>query len=238
MQLNDKPIKLDTLPTIISGRTFVPVRAITEALSCALDWDAENETVNITDNSDFVNLDAVQNYAVNNASILFDQPICQWQNDAKAYYADLDFDGSNEIIGYRSMLHQAIQPAIEIDFILNGQEIYDFTGTQYDGLYAGYIVDLNSNDNTKELLTLYGSKNTSGFTLMRYENKNSDFLKYQYTYGDNIYEFHDFFYQNINYSDRLSYVECYGDGWLTFTFESGAQAKFKEVNRGYLKQIN
>ena len=38
-------IKLDSAPTIVNGRTLVPVRFIAESLEKKVGWDAENKTV-------------------------------------------------------------------------------------------------------------------------------------------------------------------------------------------------
>lgn len=43
--VNDKPIELDVAPFIESGRTFVPVRFISEALGCDVEWDSLTESV-------------------------------------------------------------------------------------------------------------------------------------------------------------------------------------------------
>lgn len=41
--------ELDTAPIIIDDRTLVPVRAVSEALGCTVDWDGETRTVAITE---------------------------------------------------------------------------------------------------------------------------------------------------------------------------------------------
>ena len=48
MTVNGKNVKLDAPPMIIDGRTLVPVRAISEALGCEVDWDDITRTVLIT----------------------------------------------------------------------------------------------------------------------------------------------------------------------------------------------
>ena len=48
MTVNGKNVKLDAPPMIIDGRTLVPVRAISEALGCEVDWDDITRTVVIT----------------------------------------------------------------------------------------------------------------------------------------------------------------------------------------------
>lgn len=55
MQIGEKKImvngvetELDTAPQIISDRTLVPLRAVSESLQCDVDWTGETKTVNIT----------------------------------------------------------------------------------------------------------------------------------------------------------------------------------------------
>lgn len=42
---SSEQIELDTAPQIIDSRTFVPVRAVSEALNAKVSWDAENRIV-------------------------------------------------------------------------------------------------------------------------------------------------------------------------------------------------
>jgi len=44
----DKSFEMDVLPFIEDGRTLVPLRCISEALDCKVDWDDETSTVTIT----------------------------------------------------------------------------------------------------------------------------------------------------------------------------------------------
>ena len=50
MLKNDAPILLEAPAKLISDRTYVPVRAISEALGKNVDWDDKTSTVIITDN--------------------------------------------------------------------------------------------------------------------------------------------------------------------------------------------
>jgi|GEM_PF-3557639 len=43
--LNGKYIKTNPNPIIVEGRTLVPLRAVTEAMGCAVEWYAESQTV-------------------------------------------------------------------------------------------------------------------------------------------------------------------------------------------------
>ncbi len=45
MIVNDKIITLEASPFIMNDRVLVPVRAVCEALSCTVDWDAQTRTV-------------------------------------------------------------------------------------------------------------------------------------------------------------------------------------------------
>lgn len=47
---NNQSISLDTPAQVIDGRTLVPVRAVSEALDCNVDWNSETKTVSITSN--------------------------------------------------------------------------------------------------------------------------------------------------------------------------------------------
>jgi hypothetical protein len=45
---NGSPVFLDVPARIISGRTMVPLRFVSEAMGCAVEWDNDTQTVNIT----------------------------------------------------------------------------------------------------------------------------------------------------------------------------------------------
>lgn len=48
MYIDDDVRAMDVAPMLIGGRTLVPVRFVAEAFDCDVDWDGENNTVNIT----------------------------------------------------------------------------------------------------------------------------------------------------------------------------------------------
>ncbi|MCD8180151.1 MAG: CAP domain-containing protein [Firmicutes bacterium] len=50
MWVNGECIELDAVPFISGGRTLVPLRAISEALSCTVDWDGDAYSVIISGN--------------------------------------------------------------------------------------------------------------------------------------------------------------------------------------------
>jgi len=45
--INNNPKTLEVAPQIISGRTLVPLRFITEAIGCNVEWDSQNKIINI-----------------------------------------------------------------------------------------------------------------------------------------------------------------------------------------------
>ncbi len=47
MYKNKKEIPLDCAPQIVNSRTLIPVRAVSEAFGCKVDWDDVSKTVNI-----------------------------------------------------------------------------------------------------------------------------------------------------------------------------------------------
>ena len=47
MTVNDKKVSLDTAPVITDDRTLVPLRAVSEALDCNVDWNGDTKTVTI-----------------------------------------------------------------------------------------------------------------------------------------------------------------------------------------------
>ena len=48
MYVNDQEVILDVPAEVINNRTLVPVRAISEAFGCAVEWDSETRTVFVT----------------------------------------------------------------------------------------------------------------------------------------------------------------------------------------------
>jgi len=46
--VNGKAITLDVAPAITAGRTFVPLRVISETLGAAVEWNAAQRSIAIT----------------------------------------------------------------------------------------------------------------------------------------------------------------------------------------------
>ena len=48
MRVNGREVLLDAPPMYAQNRTFLPVRAVSESLSCQVDWDPDTQQVTIT----------------------------------------------------------------------------------------------------------------------------------------------------------------------------------------------
>lgn len=53
---NGTAFEMDMPPKIINDRTTIPVRAVSEALGCKVDWDSENRIVNIEEEQEVVQI--------------------------------------------------------------------------------------------------------------------------------------------------------------------------------------
>jgi hypothetical protein len=54
---NGQEIRMDTTPTIMENRTFLPIRYVAEALGAKVEWDQDSQKVTITATQPFVKLD-------------------------------------------------------------------------------------------------------------------------------------------------------------------------------------
>lgn len=53
--INGQEMIMDTIPLLISGRTYVPVKYFVEAFGCEVQWNAEGNFINILNNKKIVN---------------------------------------------------------------------------------------------------------------------------------------------------------------------------------------
>jgi len=54
---NGQKIQMDTTPTIVAGRTFLPIRYVAETLGAKVEWDQNEQKVTITTTAPFLKLD-------------------------------------------------------------------------------------------------------------------------------------------------------------------------------------
>ena len=75
LQINGSEISAEVPPTIIDGRTMVPVRAIFEAVGANIDFDAETKTITARKGDTTVNMTVGANaITVNNKEVQLDAP--------------------------------------------------------------------------------------------------------------------------------------------------------------------
>ncbi|NLM09179.1 MAG: copper amine oxidase N-terminal domain-containing protein [Clostridiaceae bacterium] len=73
--INGKALDLDVPPQIYSGRTFVPLRGIFEALGTQIQWDPTTETITATKGSLVIVLKVGESFAyINNEKVSVDAP--------------------------------------------------------------------------------------------------------------------------------------------------------------------
>ena len=80
LYVNGNTVNLDVPAQIISDRTLVPVRAVSEAFDCKVDWDSNKHNVSIS-NTSYTNNDSVtkpQKYIYNRYATLFDLSGINW----------------------------------------------------------------------------------------------------------------------------------------------------------------
>ena len=114
MYKNNEKISLDVSPIIINGRTLVPVRAISEAFSCEVNWISETQTVEIISDSDanskqkqiltdYLNNEFSKNEILTQSepymTIEYDTNLKLKHHTVKDYsFIDIDADGLHELI--------------------------------------------------------------------------------------------------------------------------------------------
>ena len=130
-----KNIELDVTPTIVNGRTLVPVRFIAESLDKKVGWDAKNRAVIIIDS------DEIENKIKNNASNLYELLTNKFENP-KTYEADLVLNGTikdseqSKIKG--NMNIKVNETAAEIHLNLNSDE------KDFKDIDASMILDIKN----------------------------------------------------------------------------------------------
>ncbi len=72
--INEESLKTEFFPYIKDGRTFVPIREITEKLGADVKWDGKDESIKITLNGDVINMQIDNpNVTVNDKEIALDK---------------------------------------------------------------------------------------------------------------------------------------------------------------------
>ncbi|MCD8390599.1 MAG: copper amine oxidase N-terminal domain-containing protein [Firmicutes bacterium] len=100
-------VTFDQSPTIVSGRTLVPVRAIFEALGASVEWDGDTQTVTSTLNGTTVTLTIGSGTMYKNgaastldvpAQMINDRTLVPVRAIAEAFGCNVDWDGDTKTV--------------------------------------------------------------------------------------------------------------------------------------------
>lgn len=87
MYLNDQPVLIDVPPQIVSGKTLVPLKAITSSFGMGIGYDSERQIVVL---GFAVDLDNVQNVIAIDAQNYTDIPLDEPVKQESRMYGDID----------------------------------------------------------------------------------------------------------------------------------------------------
>ncbi|WFD11089.1 stalk domain-containing protein [Tepidibacter hydrothermalis] len=140
--LNDKALHFDVNPTIVNGRTLVPVREIFEALDSKVSWDEKSKTVIATKGDTYISLTIDSNYGVKNgekiqletpAKIINGKTMVPLRFIGESLDATISWDDKTKTISIKS---------VETIIVNNAQEFIDAIGSNRK-IIIGEGVSLN-----------------------------------------------------------------------------------------------
>ncbi len=229
MNKNGELVYLDVPAMIINDRTLVPVRVISEAFGCDVSWDGENRRVNIE--SSYYESD---NYEVNNAKEI---PFEDLYGTSAQFTADLDGDGTDDTVEISET--NSNFKLSQTNIFVNGQ-LYQL---EEDPTWIRHIclVDLNTSDNTKEILICEGYHSYSSYHVLRYENSNMTELQFNNDGETDIVSVYRAYagegiHANV-YTSGNGILQLYGDGF-DGSDKIYLDDRYEEQQRGILTKIN
>ena len=162
---NGTAIYLDVPSILINDRTLVPVRAVSEAFDCTIDWDGDSGTVNITvdasESSDLYNVEALEHFANyvfsdflvktqsdNYLDLTEDDNIKYSTNKLESYYLiDIDNDTELELVVISTPENEELYGSClsiwKMDDEKNAHLIMAKTGQQSRAAYRYFVVRYN-----------------------------------------------------------------------------------------------
>ena len=102
-----KNVKFDVPPTIINGRTLVPLRAIFEALGATVEWDDATQTVtsekgdtkiSLTINSNIMTVNGEEKTLDVPATLIDSRTLVPLRFVSEALGCKVDWDGENNLV--------------------------------------------------------------------------------------------------------------------------------------------
>lgn len=177
---NGVVIPLDVPGMIINDRTLVPVRAVSEAFSCQVNWDGATKTVDISYDNGSDTSDILWQYAKENLSVLYQDDYTgkRTYTDVRFLLADVSGDNEPELLAVG--VNDNYMGYLEIYRYENGSVVKILS--DYFGAAQGRLMDLVRYNGGVRVYYEHTSSAT-GFRvmLMRYENGEwvEDYNSYQ-----------------------------------------------------------
>ena len=250
MTINGEASQLDAPPVIIDSRTFVPVRAIVEALDGNADWDADTKTATLTDgkggevkltvnsltasyNGEETQLDTAP-VIINERTML---PI-RFVAESFGYTTDWDADTKSISVYGGEDSGEDIE---DIEVNLPDGEVYtDINGGSYTVSYSqdaegNEVAALTVKDKDGKVSAAYTS---SGASEEVYLDKNGNRLIYGYVDMDTVYVIKDGKKTEMTFSDSYELKDRDGNVYgftdmnvLTVTDKNGKKiAEYTSTN--------
>lgn len=158
MLVNEEVITLDVAPTLVGGRTFVPVRAISEAFGCQVGWDGVFSEVSIINDSNKYKM----LYAAGGRSRLFavksvnEQLEVGWYNNPEltdntylkipqiimstnAYFKPYEYYDGEQIVGIDVDIASAIAEELGMELVINDMKFESVIEVVSEG-YADFCM--------------------------------------------------------------------------------------------------
>lgn len=188
--LNGKHVTLDVAPTVINGRTMLPIRFVAEGFNLGVAWDAGSQTVSIIRDTFNKNeytalMNALPDYSGapyttinNNIPYFKDYEII---NGSFEYYADLDDFGRCDVCF--ASIATDLMPKEERESISNVTPT-GWINAKYDNVDGGYVYNrchligfqlTGENANERNLITGTRYLNVDG--MLPFENIVADYIE-------------------------------------------------------------
>lgn len=226
LQINGSEISAEVPPTVIDGRTMVPVRAIFEAVGANIDFDAETKTITAKKGDATVNMTVGAKVAtVNNKEVQLDAPavivngrtLAPARFVAETFGYTVQWDAENKIVK------------------INGKESSTETTTE--------TTTVTTTETSTETTTETTTKATATSSSKKYYDEYSDVLDYGTFSGANLVDkmtvelsdfkshsyIYDFKYDESRFSGLDKVVETYAEqvektGWKVTAMAEAEEA--------------
>ena len=226
LQINGSEISAEVPPTVIDGRTMVPVRAIFEAVGANIDFDAETKTITARNGDTTVNMTVGANaVTVNNKEVQLDAPavivnvrtLAPARFVAETFGYTVQWDAENKIVK------------------INGKESSTETTTE--------TTTVTTTETSTETTTETTTKATATSSSKKYYDEYSDVLDYGTFSGANLVDkmtvelsdfkshsyIYDFKYDESRFSGLDKVVETYAEqvektGWKVTAMAEAEEA--------------